>query len=84
MVRSQDPTVELTGAEFRLLRYFMLHTGQVLSKSHLAEHLYDGESERDSNVLEVHVNHLRRKLGRDVIVTHRGQGYCFTGTEAAE
>lgn len=84
VVRSQDQTVELTGAEFRLLRYFMLHTGQVLSKSHLAEHLYDGESERDSNVLEVHVNHLRRKLGRDVIVTHRGQGYCFTGTEAAE
>ena len=84
VVRSQDQTVELTGAEFRLLRYFMLHTGQVLSKSHLAEHLYDGESERDSNVLEVHVNHLRRKLGRDVIVTHRGQGYCFTGTEGAE
>ncbi len=84
VVHSQDQTIELTGAEFRLLRYFMLHTGQVLSKSHLAEHLYDGESERDSNVLEVHVNHLRRKLGRDVIVTHRGQGYCFTGTEAAE
>ena len=84
VVRSQDQTVELTGAEFRLLRYFMLHTGQVLSKSHLAEHLYDGESERDSNVLEVHVNHLRRKLGRSVIVTHRGQGYCFSGAGVAE
>ena len=69
--------VQLTAAEFRLLRYFMLHPQQILSKSHLAEHLYDGETERDSNVLEVHVNHLRRKLGRAVIETRRGQGYIF-------
>lgn len=80
IVHSQGQAIELTGAEFRLLRYFMLHQGQILSKSHLAEHLYDGETERDSNVLEVHVNHLRRKLGRAVIETHRGQGYRFTGT----
>ena len=71
--------IQLTAAEFRLLRYFMLHSGQLLSKSHLAEHLYDGETERDSNVIEVHVNHLRRKLGREVIETRRGQGYRFTG-----
>ena len=69
--------IQLTAAEFRLLRYFMLHPQQILSKSHLAEHLYDGETERDSNVLEVHVNHLRRKLGREVIETRRGQGYIF-------
>jgi DNA-binding response OmpR family regulator len=71
--------IQLTAAEFRLLRYFMLHPQQILSKSHLAEHLYDGETERDSNVLEVHVNHLRRKLGRSVIETRRGQGYLFSG-----
>ena len=69
--------IQLTASEFRLLRYFMLHPEQILSKSHLAEHLYDGESERDSNVIEVHVNHLRRKLGRTVIETRRGQGYRF-------
>lgn len=73
--------IQLTAAEFRLLRYFMLHPQQILSKSHLSEHLYDGETERDSNVLEVHVNHLRRKLGRDVVETRRGQGYIF-GTAA--
>ncbi|MCF7542977.1 response regulator transcription factor [Pseudomonas petrae] len=72
--------IQLTAAEFRLLRYFMLHPGQILSKSHLAEHLYDGENERDSNVIEVHVNHLRRKLGRAVVETRRGQGYRFAGT----
>ncbi|MGV8843564.1 MAG: response regulator transcription factor [Pseudomonas sp.] len=69
--------IELTGAEFRLLRYFMLHAGRLLSKSHLAEHLYDGETARDSNVLEVLVNRLRRKLGAEVIETRRGQGYRF-------
>lgn len=74
--------VDLTAAEFRLLRYFMLHPGQVLSKGHLAEHLYDGETERDSNVIEVHVNHLRRKLGREVIETRRGQGYRYAGVAA--
>ncbi|TBU73631.1 response regulator transcription factor [Phytopseudomonas daroniae] len=77
-----DQEIELTAAEFRLLRYFMLHAGQILSKSHLAEHLYDGETERDSNVIEVHVNHLRRKLGREVIETRRGQGYRFSGSAA--
>jgi two-component system, OmpR family, response regulator len=71
--------IQLTAAEFRLLRYFMLHPAQILSKSHLAEHLYDGENERDSNVIEVHVNHLRRKLGRGVVETRRGQGYRFGG-----
>ncbi len=74
-----DRRVELTAGEFRLLRYFMLHPGQLLSKSRLAEHLYDGETERDSNVLEVQVNRLRGKLGRQVIETRRGQGYRFCG-----
>ena len=48
----------------------------------ITRHLYDGETERDSNVLEVHVNHLRRKLGRSVIETRRGQGYRFGASPA--
>jgi DNA-binding response OmpR family regulator len=79
-VSREGEDIQLTAAEFRLLRYFMLHPEQILSKSHLAEHLYDGENERDSNVIEVHVNHLRRKLGRAVVETRRGQGYRFGGT----
>jgi len=68
---------ELTGIEFRLLRYFLLHPGQVISKSTLAEHIYDFDSDKDSNVIEVYVNHLRRKLGKQRIETRRGQGYVF-------
>jgi two-component system OmpR family response regulator len=78
-VISGEKRLQLTGAEFQLLRYFMLHSGKLLSRSHLAEHLYDNEQERDSNVIEVHINRLRGKLGRSVIATRRGQGYQFCG-----
>lgn len=77
-----EQVIELTGAEFALLRYFMLHPRQLLSKSRLQEHLYDGEAEPDSNVIEVHVSHLRRKLGHDCIETRRGQGYLFCGLDS--
>ncbi|MDZ4098214.1 MAG: response regulator transcription factor [Methylophilaceae bacterium] len=73
---------ELTGTEYRLLRYFMMNPGQVLSKSRLAEHVYDYDSDKDSNVMEVYVNRLRQKIGADLIQTKRGQGYIF-GTKAS-
>ena len=69
----------LSATEFKLLRYMMLNAGQVLSKARLAEHLYDYEDERDSNVIEVQINHLRSKLGRAAIETRRGQGYVLVG-----
>jgi two-component system OmpR family response regulator len=68
---------ELTGTEFRLLRYFMLHPGRILSKSVLTEHVYDYDSDKDSNVIEVYINRLRQKLGKELIQTKRGQGYVF-------
>jgi DNA-binding response OmpR family regulator len=65
----------LTGSEFRLLRYLMLHPGQILSKLQLAEQLYDLDSGADSNIIEVYMNRLRHKIGRERIHTQRGQGY---------
>ena len=53
--------VELTGTEFRLLRYFMSHPGKLLSKSRLTEHVYEFEDERDSNVIEAYVTGSDRK-----------------------
>lgn len=70
-------TFTLTGTEFRLLRYFMLHPGKILSKSRLTEHVYDYDSEKNSNVIEVYVKRLRQKLGQNRIQTRRGQGYIF-------
>ena len=73
--------IELTAFEYRLLEHLMLHAGEVISKSALAEHLYDEETDRDSNVLEVLVGRLRRKLdpqqASQPIETLRGRGYRF-------
>ena len=70
-------THALTGTEFRLLRYFLLNRGRVLSKSLLTEHVYDFDSDKDSNVIEVYVRRLRLLLGKNCIETRRGQGYVF-------
>ncbi|MGB0712675.1 MAG: response regulator transcription factor [Gammaproteobacteria bacterium] len=79
--------VELTGFEYRLLEYLALNTGQVVSKSELSEHLYSEETDRDSNVLEVLVTRLRRKLdpdkALDPIETLRGRGYRLRGAGPA-
>jgi len=74
---SDGVTHELTGTEFRLLRYMMLNSGKILSKSHLSDHVYDQNSERDSNLIEVYVRRLREKIGAQLILTKRGQGYVF-------
>ena len=68
---------ELTGTEFRLLRYFMAHPERILSKTRLTEHVYDQDFDRDSNLIEVYVKRLRQKIGKNLIETRRGQGYVF-------
>ena len=55
----------------------MLNTNKILSKTQLTEHVYDYDSDKDSNVIEVYVKRLRQKLGKDIIETRRGQGYIF-------
>jgi len=70
-------THQLTGTEFRLLRYMMLNSGKILSKSNLSDHVYDQDSDRDSNLIEVYVRRLREKIGNQMILTKRGQGYVF-------
>jgi len=73
--------VALTGIEFRLLRYMMMNAGRYLSKTELSEHVYEDEEIRDSNVIEVYINRLRRYFGRDFIQTRRGQGYRLGRSE---
>ena len=70
--------VKLTSHEYRLLAYLMHHTGRVVSRSELVEHLYDQDFDRDSNTIEVFVGRIRKKLDVDVIQTVRGLGYLLT------
>ncbi|HMB73964.1 MAG TPA: response regulator transcription factor [Gammaproteobacteria bacterium] len=71
--------VELTGFEYRLLEYLMMHAGEVISKAQITDALYDQDFERDSNVIEVFIGRLRRKLDPDGVTkpieTLRGRGY---------
>ncbi len=73
--------VELTAYEYKVLEYLMVHAGEVVSKTELTEHVYRQDYDRDSNVIEVFVTRLRRKLDPDSrlkpIETLRGRGYRF-------
>lgn len=80
-VRVNDEAIELTSFEYKILEYLMVRAGQVISKTELTERLYDQDFERDSNVIEVFVGRLRKKLDPDnsikPIETLRGRGYRF-------
>lgn len=81
VVQLNGKPVELTGYEYRLLHYLMLHAGEVISKTELTDHIYEMDQDRDSNVIEVFVKRLRGKLDPDKelqpIETLRGRGYRF-------
>ena len=81
-VRVEGRGVELTAYEYKVLEYLAMHRGEVVSKSTLTEHIYEQDYDRDSNVLEVFVGRLRRKLDPanryKPIETVRGRGYRFT------
>ena len=76
-VRLDDREVDLTAREFALLETFMRHKGQVLSQVQLMDRVWGYDFEPGSNVVEVYVGYLRRKLRRDLIETVRGAGYRF-------
>jgi len=74
-VRQSGNLVMLTAREYVLLEYLVLHRGEVVSRTELYEHLFDENDATLSNLLDVHVSNLRRKLGADLIQTRRGLGY---------
>ena len=70
-------SVELSAREFTLLHELLLHVGRVQSREQLEQHLYGWGGEVESNSIEVHIHHLRKKLGSDLIRTLRGVGYVI-------
>ncbi len=78
-VRLNDNLIELTAYEYKVLEYLMLNPSRVISKTELTDHLYEQDFDRDSNVIEVFVGRLRKKLDPvNPIRTIRGQGYRFS------
>ncbi len=73
-------TVELSAREFQLLELFMVNAGQVLSREQLLSHVWGYDYDPGSNVVDVYVGYLRRKLGADAVATVRGMGYRFGPT----
>jgi len=80
-LKVSDAAIELTSFEYKIIEYLMVRAGQVISKSELTDRLYDQDFERDSNVIEVFIGRLRKKIDPDnsikPIETLRGRGYRF-------
>ncbi len=69
--------VELTAREYQLVEFMALHRGEVVTRTQLYEHLFDENDATLSNLLDVHVSNVRKKLGAEFITTRRGHGYCI-------
>ncbi|MFI2810483.1 MULTISPECIES: response regulator transcription factor [Microbulbifer] len=84
-VRVDDAELDLTSFEYKVLEYLMLHPDEVVSKTTLTEHIYEQDCDRDSNVIEVFIGRLRKKLdaagAAGPIQTLRGRGYRFVAPE---
>jgi two-component system, OmpR family, response regulator QseB len=76
-VRRGNTTIALTAREFALLLQLLEHRGRVQSRTQLQDALYSWSNDIESNAVEVHVHHLRRKLGRELIRTVHGHGYMI-------
>ena len=75
-----DAVVELSAREFTMLEVFLRHPGQVLSREQLLSHVWGYDHDPGSNVVDVYVGYLRRKLGAEHFATVRGAGYRFSDT----
>jgi two-component system, OmpR family, response regulator len=78
-VSSDRKPVALTAREYALVELLALHRGEVVTRTQIYDHLFDENDDSLSNLVDVHVSNIRRKLGKDFIVTRRGLGYVIDG-----
>jgi two-component system, OmpR family, response regulator len=77
VVTRAGQAITLTAREYSILEFLALHRGEVVTRTALYEHLFDESEDTLSNLVDVHIFSLRKKLGVDLIATRRGQGYCI-------
>ena len=76
-VTQQGRPVQLTAREFAILELLAMHRGALVTRTRIYEHIFDENDDSLSNLVEVHVSNIRKKLGKDFIKTRRGQGYLL-------
>jgi two-component system OmpR family response regulator len=76
-VSLEKQPIELTAREYSLVEFLARHRGEVVTRTQLYEHLFDENESSLSNLLDVHVSNVRKKLGAEFILTRRGHGYCI-------
>ncbi len=76
-VRESGNPIELTAREYAMLELLAVHAGRLVSRTMIYSHIFDEKDDTLSNLVDVHISHLRKKLGKDVIETRRGQGYIL-------
>ena len=79
IVSLDGEAITLTAREYSLVEYLALHRGEVVTRTALYEHLFDEDDSSLSNLLDVHVSNIRKKIGPEFITTRRGHGYCIEG-----
>lgn len=76
-VTREGELIPLTAREYELLEMFAIHRGKLITRTMIYDRLYGDDDNTLSNLIDVHISHLRKKLGRDLITTRRGQGYVL-------
>jgi two-component system OmpR family response regulator len=76
-VKQKGSLVDLTAREYSLLEHLALRRGKLVTRTELYDHLFDENETSLSNLLDVHVSNVRKKLGHEFITTRRGHGYCI-------
>lgn len=76
-VMESGNAIELTAREYAMLELLAVHAGKLVSRTMIYNHIFDEQDDSLSNLVDVHISHLRKKLGRDLIETRRGQGYIL-------
>ena len=79
LVKRGDATVPLTATEYSLVELLVLHRQKLVTRTAIYDHLFDEQDDSLSNLVDVHVSNIRKKLGREFITTRRGLGYVIEG-----
>ncbi len=76
-VKESGTPIELTAREYSMLELLVVNAGKLVSRTMIYNHIFDESDDTLSNLVDVHISHLRKKLGKDIIETRRGQGYIL-------